>query len=242
MLINRSEGNLNASTYQKQRMSSAVPSTTIYWMRDMNYQKIYDKLVEKRKTYVIEKPYDSHHIVPRCVGGTNESSNLVRLTYREHIHAHLLLAKIYPTHKKILYAATAMTSCFRSNRECAWLRKLHNQTPISEETRKKISAAVLNRSTESLKKISDGMIASWKSTDLRKNLASKRRGIPLSEEHKQNLSLHHVGMQDKHHSTATKLKIGEMQKLVNLSDEVRRKKSEGMKRVWAERKMYGVEK
>jgi hypothetical protein len=71
-------------------------------------------------------------------------------------------------------------------------------------------------------------------------VAEKRRGVPLSEDHKKNLSLNHVGMTDKHHTTETKMKISESQRETNLSKEVRQKKSEGMKRVWAERKMYKV--
>jgi hypothetical protein len=37
--------------------------------------------------------YDSHHIVPKCMGGSNSTSNRVLLTPREHFIAHLLLSK-----------------------------------------------------------------------------------------------------------------------------------------------------
>jgi hypothetical protein len=37
-----------------------------------------------------------HHIISRCLGGTNDSENLVLLTYREHILAHMLLYAVYP--------------------------------------------------------------------------------------------------------------------------------------------------
>jgi hypothetical protein len=65
----------------------------------MNYQKLYDKLMETRKTrYLIkEKGYEIHHIIPRCLGGTDEKDNLVPLTPREHFVAHKLLVKIHPT-------------------------------------------------------------------------------------------------------------------------------------------------
>lgn len=35
-----------------------------------------------------------HHIIPRSLGGTNDKSNLVRLTSREHFICHLLLTKM----------------------------------------------------------------------------------------------------------------------------------------------------
>jgi hypothetical protein len=38
---------------------------------------------------------EQHHILPKSMGGSNNASNLVRLTGREHFVAHLLLARIY---------------------------------------------------------------------------------------------------------------------------------------------------
>lgn len=38
---------------------------------------------------------ENHHIIPRSEGGSDDTSNLVRLSAREHYIAHLLLAKIY---------------------------------------------------------------------------------------------------------------------------------------------------
>lgn len=35
-----------------------------------------------------------HHIIPRCIGGTDSHENLVKLTAREHYIAHLLLTKM----------------------------------------------------------------------------------------------------------------------------------------------------
>jgi len=37
---------------------------------------------------------EQHHILPKCLGGTNNKSNLVRLTAREHFVCHLLLVKM----------------------------------------------------------------------------------------------------------------------------------------------------
>lgn len=65
----------------------------------MDYQKIYNALIEKRKLNPATKQefgyVEVHHIVPRCIGGGDEDENLVALTYREHIFAHKLLAKIH---------------------------------------------------------------------------------------------------------------------------------------------------
>ena len=61
----------------------------------MNYQKIYNQIIERRR---IEEPNgytETHHIIPRSLGGGDDKDNLVRLTAREHFICHYLLAKIY---------------------------------------------------------------------------------------------------------------------------------------------------
>lgn len=65
----------------------------------MNYLKIYNNIINKRK---IEKPIgykEKHHIIPRCLNGTDENKNLIELTAREHYICHLLLVKIYKNTK-----------------------------------------------------------------------------------------------------------------------------------------------
>lgn len=62
----------------------------------MDYLKIYDNLIETRKKRKTKSEfYEKHHIIPKCLGGSDDKSNLVNLTPREHFVAHLLLAKIY---------------------------------------------------------------------------------------------------------------------------------------------------
>lgn len=67
----------------------------------MNYGQIYDNLMAKAKLRGLDKAalegyYEKHHVVPRCLGGSDKDSNLVLLTGREHYIAHLLLTKAYP--------------------------------------------------------------------------------------------------------------------------------------------------
>lgn len=63
----------------------------------MDYSMHYNKLVETRKNRVKEEGvyYERHHILPVSMGGTNDESNLVHLTAREHFLAHWLLWKIH---------------------------------------------------------------------------------------------------------------------------------------------------
>lgn len=78
----------------------------------MDYQKIYSSLIEKRHIHILNKTHngtvESHHIIPMCMGGVDDESNLINLTCREHRFAHLLLCKIYPNNFKLLCAALNM--------------------------------------------------------------------------------------------------------------------------------------
>lgn len=78
----------------------------------MNYSKIYNRLVSNKTKRKKDKNtyYESHHIIPRCLGGSDEVSNLVLLTAREHFIAHRLLSKIYPQDLNLKLAVLFMAS------------------------------------------------------------------------------------------------------------------------------------
>jgi hypothetical protein len=61
----------------------------------MNYQRIYNNLISYRQSNPATGYTEKHHIVMKSMGGSNEASNLVVLTGREHWIAHLLLYKIH---------------------------------------------------------------------------------------------------------------------------------------------------
>ncbi len=70
----------------------------------MNYQKIYNDLIAKRKEFPYIDGYsERHHILPRSLGGSDDKDNLVQLSAKEHYIAHLLLCKIYENDKSKFY-------------------------------------------------------------------------------------------------------------------------------------------
>lgn len=71
----------------------------------MDWLKHYNLLIEKRR---LNPPADDeyverHHIIPRCMKGTNAPTNIIRLRPEDHFFSHVLLAKHYGTHR--LWAA-----------------------------------------------------------------------------------------------------------------------------------------
>lgn len=61
--------------------------------RNNRYTIIYWSIIENARSRDLNSG-EVHHIIPRCMGGTDDSSNLVRLTCREHFLCHKLLTKI----------------------------------------------------------------------------------------------------------------------------------------------------
>jgi hypothetical protein len=100
----------------------------------MDYQKIYDRLIERAKIRIPDptKYYETHHINPRCLGGTDDDSNLVELTADEHYIAHLCLVRMNPLNHKLIRAAVMMC-CSNSyqkrsgNKMYKWLKEKHQQ-------------------------------------------------------------------------------------------------------------------
>jgi hypothetical protein len=70
----------------------------------MNYKRLYDSIISKAKTArgsrdISAGYFEMHHILPKCLGGGDEQSNLVKLTAREHFIVHWLLCKIHKNYK-----------------------------------------------------------------------------------------------------------------------------------------------
>lgn len=74
----------------------------------MNYGKCYNLIIEKAVNRNLVGYKEKHHIIPKCLGGTDVNDNLVFLTAREHFICHVLLAKIHNSHG--LWAAVQMMS------------------------------------------------------------------------------------------------------------------------------------
>lgn len=75
----------------------------------MDYVIIYNRIIERAKNRVLEGYKEKHHIIPKCLGGSNDKENLVELTAREHFLCHQILCEIYPNNKNLWYALFLMS-------------------------------------------------------------------------------------------------------------------------------------
>lgn len=153
----------------------------------MNYQKHYDLLIIKRGFVVKPSWYsERHHILPRCMGGTDNASNLRYLTAKEHFIAHVLLARANPKHYGVNQAAFQM-STYAGNKICSAtyeiLRKIHAESVSKMFTGVPKSEAHVKTMSESRK----GVVP-WGATNAAaiSNKGSKRPNISAALSGKNN--------------------------------------------------------
>lgn len=159
----------------------------------MNWKLHYDKLIDKRR---LEKPNgytESHHAFPSCQGGSDIPENIVDLTAREHLFAHLLLVKINPGHYGLLRAANMMSNFKKyGSRKYAWLKEKFHNTPLSLKHRQRIAKSLIGiKHTEERRqnqsKAHKGLKLNFSEIH-RENLSRSRKGMKFSENHCRNIS------------------------------------------------------
>lgn len=92
----------------------------------MNYTIHYNLLIQKATQRQLTEYYEIHHIIPKCMGGSDDESNLVKLTPEEHYVAHQLLAKMHIDNPKLLMAAMMMCVNRKGNKVYGWLKRKHS--------------------------------------------------------------------------------------------------------------------
>ena len=164
----------------------------------MNYKKIYNQLIERGKTRILEGYKEKHHIRPKCIGGTNTKNNLVELTAREHFIAHWLLTLIYPGNEKLLNAFWFM--CNGANKAKGYkvssrvyefykieIQKIKSGKPKSKESIRKRTLTRLKKGN--YKRSKESVI---KGIETRRAKGSYNYGS-FSEEHRKKLSEAKIG-------------------------------------------------
>lgn len=61
---------------------------------DNKYTNWYNSIIRSARNRILEGYSENHHIIPKSLGGSNDKSNIVALTAREHFICHLLLTKM----------------------------------------------------------------------------------------------------------------------------------------------------
>jgi len=87
------------------------------------YTKWYFNIINVAKERSVTEYCESHHIIPKCLGGGDTSDNIVKLTAREHFICHLLLIKMHAS-RKLKYALICMT-LKNPHQQCRYVPNSH---------------------------------------------------------------------------------------------------------------------
>ena len=173
------------------------------------YTRWYYNIIQRAQLRTINGYKEKHHIIPRSLGGTDESSNLVNLTAKEHYIVHLLLPYMLldPEHKKKMWGALRCMSklIYKTHRRYVGSARFYQkakentdfgtrrgkkQTP-EEIAKRSASLKGRVRSEETKRKIGQankGKVRCPISEHTRIKLSKARKGRKLSEETKQKIS------------------------------------------------------
>lgn len=174
----------------------------------MDYTKIYNQIIERSKTEVRARGcstyYEAHHIIPRCLGGSNAKANITLLTAREHFLCHWLLHRIHPTNTKLTHAFFMM--CYAKG------KGQYRYTPSSRALleAKKALAAVRSKTMKG----SNNPMYGKKRPDLSLYNSTVKRGVPSGKKGipKPNVSGELHPMYGKHHTPDARRKMSETKK------------------------------
>lgn len=192
------------------------------------YSRWYFAIVDAASCRKSSGYVEKHHVIPRCLGGTNDVDNVVALTAREHFICHLLLTKMVDgsAKHKMQFALNMMLVAqndkhFRytpSSRLYEYARKgnqlAQQQKRLSAETRRKIGDAHRNKSV---------------SPETRRKISEAKTGKPGSRhtaETRAKIAKTNTG---KTHSAATKKFIGDLHRGKTISQSAKSKMVETRK-------------
>ena len=124
------------------------------------YTVWYDSIIDQARTEPFAGYTETHHIIPRSLGGTNDPVNLVNLSARQHFVCHWLLTKIHAGQErgKMINALVMMqgenanqhryktkitSRAFAKLREdyAAYISKMNTGSKLTPEQCEKVSAS-----------------------------------------------------------------------------------------------------
>ena len=160
----------------------------------MDYQKIYNQIIERAKTRQLEGYFEKHHIIPKCLGGSNDKENLIQLTAREHFLCHLLLTEIYPNESKLKQALWLMSIGKQTTKHKVNINnRLYNRLKLEFQKIMTNNSNMLGKthSEETKKKMSNSQLGQTRTEKTKQKMSESAKGKIKTIEWRQNISKSH---------------------------------------------------
>ena len=187
----------------------------------------YYKFIDRLRNQVVDGYCEKHHILPRSLGGSDDPSNIICLTVRQHYIAHWMLWKAYGGAMAVAFDYMSGIKRYGSRLPSRTVEALKadvskriSERPVSEETRKKQSQAKLGKklTPEHIEKVRQTRIGMKLSDQWKANVSAAKRGrgngrlgCAMSEQTKQRIGDAQRGtnnhMAGRKHSPETKEKM-----------------------------------
>jgi hypothetical protein len=172
------------------------------------YTRFYFDIVQKARARINEQVNETHHILPRALGGGDESDNLVKLTPREHFIVHALLPRMVTGEyrRKMLYAFWMMTVRGKNHS-----RYTPRASVLYESQRKAFVYAQTGKtlSDETKRKIGNAHRGKILSDETKRKISESKQGksSPKTDDHRAAISASLAGRKNTWtHSTSEKQK------------------------------------
>ena len=112
------------------------------------YQNSYSDLINSCRNRGLRKIdldfyTETHHILPRCMGGSDEDSNLVLLTPLEHLVAHILLLRLDEDNLKHIHSVRCFLDVSHKDIHRGYLSTINEFIKLAAELRERIGVSVV---------------------------------------------------------------------------------------------------
>jgi hypothetical protein len=144
------------------------------------YSRIYDAIIDSahRRNFASRKQakkelgyVEKHHIVPKCIGGSDDSSNLIFLTAKEHFVCHHLLTKMFESvdiSRQMRFALNKMS------RKSSTQKRVNITARMFDKIRKDFAADISS--------MNSGRVNGPMSEDQKIIRSLKNKGVPKSDQ------------------------------------------------------------
>ena len=165
------------------------------------YKNWYDSIIATATHRILTTYTEKHHIIPRSLGGDDNSANLVNLTAREHFICHWLLSKIHigEAKHKMLHALRML----RAEK----IGQTRYNTKITARVYANLKEEYALLQSKKLKGSGNGFYGKHHTAEAKELIRQKNLGNKITDEQRSKISASQLGKKRKPFSDEWKAKL-----------------------------------